>query len=233
MFCPKCKDIKEIKINSNWKEKTIDILFECNHAINTRSNYKTNFSKNEELYFYCKTHTKKYNAYCEEFKKNFCEECECYHGIKSIKKKYDYNCTNSQIGELSSSYNEAKKVISIIYSFDVNNKLCAEFENYYNIYKLAYYKGLFHINIISNINLFYNYFKFLTKSRLVHTGFFSISTIFYDSSFKNQFNDLLEKKTFNFDNVLNLFLLSKRFKNKTELFLQFSNDIYSSFIKKL
>ena len=77
----------------------------------------------------------------------------------------------------------------------------------------------------------------MIKSRLVNTGFlfFSIldinnikdSTSFYDSSFKNQFNDLLEKKTFNFDNVLNLFLLSKRFGGKTELFLQFSNDIYS------
>ena len=35
IFCSNCKDIKEIKINSNWKEKTIDILFECNHAKNT------------------------------------------------------------------------------------------------------------------------------------------------------------------------------------------------------
>ena len=126
-FIQKCKEIKEIKINSNWKDKTIDILFECNHARNTQSNYKINFSKNEELYFYCKTHTKKYNAYCEECKKNFCEECECYHGIKSIKSKYDYYCTNSQIEELSSAYEEAQNVISKIYSLDCNNKLYTEF----------------------------------------------------------------------------------------------------------
>ena len=241
IFCSKCNDITKIKISSNWKEKKIDISFECEHERNTQSNYKTKFSKNEELYFYCKNHMKKFNAYCEKCKKNFCEECTCCHLIKNIKSKYDYYFTNSQIEELSSSYDEVQNLISIIYPLDCYNKLCVEFENYFNIYKQAYSNGLFHINTIYNINLFYNYFQFVIKSRLAYTGFFSIldinnikdSTIFYDSSFKNQFNHLLEKKSFNFDNVLNLFLLSKRFENKTDLFLQFSNDIYSSFIKKL
>ena len=227
IYCSNCNDIKEIKINSNWKEKTIDISFECDHERNTQSEYKTDLIKKEELYFYCKTHKKKFNAYCEKCKKNFCEECTCSHDIKNIKSKYDYYLTNSQIEELLSAYDEVQNLINIIYSLDCNKKLCAEFENYYNIYKQAYYKGLFHVNTIYNINLFYNYFIFLTKSRLVHTGFFSIldinnikdSTIFYDSNFKNQFNDLLEMKTFNFDNVLNLFLLSKRFEKKSDLFL--------------
>ena len=235
IFCSACKNIKPIKINSNWKERTIDISFECDRERNAQPNYKTNFSENDELYFYCKTHKKKFNAYCEECKNNFCEDCTCSHDIKSIKSKYDYYFSNSQIEELISTYEEAQNVISIIYSLECNNKLCSEFENYYNIYTLAYNNGLFHINIIYNINLFYNYFKFLITSRLVHTGFFSIldinnikdSTIFFDSSFKNQFSDLLDKNTFNFDNVLNLFLLSKRFENKTDLFLQFSNKIHS------
>ena len=239
IYCSNCNDIKEIKINSNWKEKTIDISFECDHERNTQSEYKTDLIKKEELYFYCKTHKKKFNAYCEKCKKNFCEECTCSHDIKNIKSKYDYYFTNSQIEELLSAYDEVQNLINIIYSLDCNKKLCAEFENYYNIYKQAYYKGLFHVNTIYNINLFYNYFIFLTKSRLVHTGFFSIldinnikdSTIFYDSNFKNQFNDLLEMKTFNFDNLLNLFLLSKRFEKKSDLFLEFSNDIYSLIYK--
>ena len=239
IFCSNCKDIKKIKINSNWNKKTIDISFECDHERNTQSDYKTNLSENEKLFFYCKAHKKKFNAYCEICKKNFCEECACSHDIKNIKSKYDYYFTNSQIEELLSVYNEVQNFINIIYSLDCNKKLSGKFENYYNIYNLAFCDGLFHINTICNINLFYNYFKFLTKSRLVHTGFFSIldinnikdSTIFYDSSFKSQFNGLLEMKTFNFDNVLNLFLLSKRFERKTDLFLEFSNDIYSLIYK--
>ena len=239
IFCSNCKDIKKIKINSNWNKKTIDISFECDHERNTQSDYKTNLSENEKLFFYCKAHKKKFNAYCEICKKNFCEECTCSHDIKNIKSKYDYYFTNSQIEELLSVYNEVQNFINIIYSLDSNKKLSGEFENYYNIYNLAFCDGLFHINIIYNINLFYNYLKFLTKSRLIHTGFFSIldinnikdSTIFYDSSFKSQFNGLLEMKTFNFDNVLNLFLLSKRFERKTDLFLEFSNDIYSLIYK--
>ena len=71
IFCLKCNDIKKIKIYSNWKEKAMNVSFECGHERNAQSNYKNNFNKNEELYFYCKTHKKKYNAYCEECKKKF------------------------------------------------------------------------------------------------------------------------------------------------------------------
>ena len=235
IFCLKCNDIKKIKIYSNWKEKTMNVSFECGHERNAQSNYKNNFNKNEELYFYCKTHKKKYNAYCEECKKNFCEECTCHHDIKNIKSKYDYFFTNSQIKELSKTYNEAKNLIRTKYSLDCSNKLSLEFENYYNIYRHIFLNSLFHVNIIYNINLFYNHFNFLISSKLLFTGFCSSSdinnikddTIFYDSSFKSQFNDLLNTKTFNFDNILNLFLLSKRFENKTDLFLQISNGIYS------
>ena len=85
IYCSNCNDIKEIKINSNWKEKTIDISFECDHERNTQSEYKTDLIKKEELYFYCKTHKKKFNAYCEKCKKNFCEESHVVMILKILK----------------------------------------------------------------------------------------------------------------------------------------------------
>ena len=92
---------------------------------------------------------------------------------------------------------------------------------------------LFHINIIYNINLFYNFFKVLIKSKLVISGVFSNfeinnitdNTIFYGPMFKQEFNNLIRMTDFNFNNILKLFLLSKRFKIDSDLFEIFSNKI--------
>ena len=85
------------------------------------------------------------------------------------------------------------------------------------------------MNIIYNINLFYNYFKLLLSTKLVITGHFSIleinnikdDTIFYDENFRDQFNELIDMKDFNFNNLLTLFLLSKRFVVNKELYEDF------------
>ena len=259
ILCPLCDMIKKIKISSNWEENTINISFECDHernekAKNKKDNYCINcvkyieqdkeckklnheIIKNEDLYFYCKEHMKKFNGYCEECTKNICDECICQH--KNVKNRFEYYFSFSQLEELLSTYYEAQNVINMIYSLDCNNKVSEEFENYYYIYKYIYDNDLFHIIIIYNINLFYNYFKFLTKNKLVHTGYFSIleinnikdNTIFYDSYFKCHFAHLMEKKEFNFNNLLNLFLLSKRFQNKPELSLHFSEEMHSLIFK--
>lgn len=259
ILCPICDMIKKIKINSNWEEKTINILFECDHersgkAKSIKDNYCINcvkyieqdkeckklnheIIKNEDLYFYCKEHVKKFNGYCEECAKNICDECICQH--KNVKNRFEYYFSFFQLEELVSAYDEAKNVISMIYSLNCNIKISEEFENYYNIYKYMYDNDFFHIIIIYNINLFYNYFKFLTKSKLIHTGFFTIleinnikdNTIFYDTYFKSQFAYLMDMKDFNFNNLLNLFLLSKRFKTKPELSFQFSEEMYSLIFK--
>jgi hypothetical protein len=92
---------------------------------------------------------------------------------------------------------------------------------------------LFHINVIYNINQFYNFFKVLIKSKLVISGVFfnfeinniTDNTIFYDSEFKQEFNNLISMSDFNFNDILKLFLLSKRFKIDSDLFEKFSIKI--------
>ena len=112
-----------------------------------------------------------------------------------------------------------------------------EFVTYYNIYIYIYIYNdlLFHANIIYNISLFYDFFKFLMNTKLIVNGCFSISevntivdnTIFFDEKFNEQFSYLMDMKKFNFNNVMELFCLSKRFKIKKELFSEFSNKMYS------
>ena len=134
-----------------------------------------------------------------------------------------------------SLYNEVQNFISMIYSMDCNANICQEFESYYNGYIYLNNNELFHANTIYNISLFYDFFKFLKSSRLIFSGCFSIlgintindNTIFYDSSFKNQFDDLIDMKDFNFNNVMILFRLSKRFNIKRDLFEEFYNKILS------
>ena len=255
IVCKKCNEINKIKIISNWNDRSISVSFVCNHERNKQEkleqvDYCLNCQKNiedfkgcnelkheiikkETLYFYCKKHKKKFDSYCDECKQNLCEECNCSH--KDIKSCYEYYFSFSQIDELISIFDEVKNFISLIYSLDCNDKISEEFENYYNAYIYSYNDRLFHANIIYNINLFYNFFKILIQNKLIINGDFSIfeinnvndETIFYDTNFKNQFNDLLDTKNFNFNNKLELFLLSKRFKIKPELFESFSNKIHS------
>lgn len=255
IICPICNDIKKIRINSNWIDKTMSITFECNHKRNIQEKLEQNdYCKNcgkyvkqdtackesnhdiikaEDLYFFCRIHMKKLNAYCEDCKLNFCDECTCNHD--KIKSKYEYYFSYNQIQELSSVSEEVQNFINMTFSIDCNKQIIGELLNYYEIYTYLYNKRFFHINIIYNINLFYNYFIFLLNSKLKFTGSISISeinnikdsTIFYDSDFKDQFRDLIDMKSFNFNNILILFLLSKRFEIKRELFEKFENHIHS------
>ena len=108
-----------------------------------------------------------------------------------------------------------------------------DFENYYNIHLYMHNNDLFHINVIYNINLFYNFFKVLIKSKFVISGVFSNfeinnitdNTIFYGPTFKQEFNNLIRITDFNFNNILKMFLLSKRFKIDSDLFEKFSIKI--------
>ena len=92
IICPACKEINRIKIISNWEKKSIYVSFVCNHERNKKEefehvDYCLNCGKNIELkdeckkknheiikkvnlFFYCNTHKKKYNGYCNECKKN-------------------------------------------------------------------------------------------------------------------------------------------------------------------
>ena len=240
ILCKKCNEINKIRLFSNYSKKTINVSFSCNHerhndgkiqkgeyCLNCRKEVEQNkdckisnhvIIQKEDMFFYCTTHMKKFSSYCEECEKNLCEECICIH--ENIKNKYEYYFSFSQIEELLSLFDEIKNFISLFYSFDCTSKISEEFENYYNAYIYIYNNELFQANIIYNINLFYNFFFLLGKTKLKINGDFEISeinnikdeTIFFDSNFQSQFNYLLDNKEFNFNNVLNLFLLSKRFK---------------------
>lgn len=253
ILCKTCNEINKIKLFSNYNTKSISVSFICNHernseriieqveyCLNCRKKIEQNkdckianhqIIQNEDLLFYCKQHLKKFSGYCEECEKNLCEECICIH--VNIKTSYEYYFSFSQIEELLSMFDEIKNFINLFYSLDCNTKICKEFEDYYNVYIHLYNNELFHANIIYNINLFYNFFFLLKQTKLIINGDFAISeinnikdeTVFFDSNFQSQFIHLLDSKEFNFNNVLNLFLLSKRFKIKMELFDSFSNKI--------
>ena len=255
LLCRECNEIKKIKINCDWTLKSIKISFECDHERNNQIEYDENkyclncrkiiiqekscndanhtIIKKGDLYFYCRVHLKKFDAYCENCNCNLCESCECVH--EDISNNFEYYFSLSQIEELLSLYNEVQNFISMIYSLDCNANICEEFESYYNGYIYLYNNDLFNANIIYNISLFYDFFKFLKNTKFVFSGSFSIlgintindNTIFYDSNFKKQFDELIDMKYFNFYNVMVLFRLSKRFNNKKELFEEFSNKIYS------
>ena len=255
IFCRECNEIKKIKINCDWTLKLIKISFECGHERNSEIEYDENkyclicrknvmqeksckdanhtIIQKGDLCFYCKEHLKKFDAYCEKCNINLCESCECGH--EDIRNNFEYYFSLSQLNELLSIYYEVQNFINAIYSLDCNANLCKEFESYYNGYIYLNTNELFHANIIYNISLFYDFFKFLKSTNLVFSGCFSNlgintitdNTVFYDSSFKNQFYDLLNMNNFNFNNVMILFCLSKRFNIKRELFEEFSNKIYS------
>lgn len=255
IFCRQCNEIKKIKINCDWTLKLIKVSFECGHERNNKIEYYENkyclncrknviqekscknanhtIIKKGDLCFYCKEHLKKFDAYCEKCKRNLCESCECGH--EEIRNNFEYYFSFSQLDELLSVYNEVQNFISVIYSLDCNANICEEFESYYNGYIYLSNNELFHANIIYNISLFYDFFKFLKNKTLVFSGYFSVlgintvtdNTVFYDSSFKKQFDDLIDMENFNFNNVMILFCLSKRFNIKRELFEEFSNKIYS------
>ena len=252
ILCQICNEINKIKIISNMDKKSISVSFICNHERNKKGlenvdyclNCRKNLEKNGEciknnheiikkvnLSFYCKAHKKKYSGYCNECKKNLCDECICNH--IDIKSSCEYYFSLFQVNEILSVFDEVKNYINMIYSLDCNEQISKEFEDYYNWYIYLYNNDLFHVNIIYNINLFYNFFKFLIQNKFKINGDFSVSeinnvydeTVFYDTDFKNQFAYLLDMNSFNFKNVLDLFLLSKRFKIKPELFESFSNKI--------
>ena len=255
IFCKKCNEIKKIKINCDWTLKSINISFECGHERSNQIEYDENkyclncgknivqeksckdanhtIIKKGDLCFFCNVHLKKFDAFCDKCNINICQSCECVHD--DIGNNYEYYFSLSQIDELLSLYNEVQNFISAIYSLDCNTKICEDFESYYNVYIYLYNNELFHANIIYNISLFYDFFKLLKSTKLVFSGCFSSlgintitdNTIFYDSNFKIQFNELLDMKEFNFNNVMILFSLSKRFNIKRELFEQFSNKVYS------
>jgi len=254
IFCRECNEIKKIKINCDSTLKLIKISFECGHERNKEieydeNKYCLNCSKNVmqekiwkdanhaiikkgDLCFYCKVHSKKFEAYCEKCNRNLCQSCECGH--EDIKNNFEYYFSLSQLNELLSVYNEVQNFISVNYSLDCNVNICKDFDSYYNGYIYLKNNELFHANIIYNISLFFDFFKFLKSTTLVFSGCFSIlgintitdNTVFYDSSFKKEFNDLIDMKNFNINNVMILFCLSKRFSIKRELFEEFSNKIY-------
>ena len=264
VYCNVCNDIKKIKITTNWNDRSITVSFECNHERKNQvySRYfgycenckkyieeeksckisNHHLIKRDDLSFYCIIHIKKYNAYCEMCKKNLCDECICQH--EDIKYNFEYYFSNSQIQELLNIYNEAQNFIKTVYSLECNRIISEDFENYYNIHLYMHNRDLFHINIIYNINLFYNFFKVLIKSKLIISGdFFNFeinniadNTIFYDSKFKQEFNNLISMSDFNFNDILKLFLLSKRFKIDNDLFEMFSikiNELISNNISSM
>ena len=261
IFCLKCNEIKKIKINTDLNIKSIRVEFECGHKRNNQLEYEENkyclicrkiitqenlckdtnhdLIKKEDLYFYCKAHLKKFDAYCEKCKINLCENCECTHN--EIKNNYEYYFSLSQLEELLSLYNIVQHYTSSIYYLNCKDNICKEFEIYYNAYMYLKNNELFHANIISNVSLFYEFFKFLINSKFEFNGCLSIceintvndNTIFYDSRFKKEYNELLDMKEFNFDNLMILFSLSKRYIIDKKLFDDFSNKIYSYISNKI
>lgn len=103
-----------------------------------------------------------------------------------------------------------------------------------NIYCYLYNNKYFHKNIIYNINLFYFFFLICNEKKIGSSGAFNISendiikdeSIFYNKEFLENYNYILDIT--NFNNILKLFLLSKRITIQEEYFIVFSYEVYST-----
>ena len=255
IICKECEEIKKIKIEYDIKEKLINIIFECGHQINNqKGNLKNSIfclncqkSLNQEIIcedenhkkieknniiFYCRIHHKKYKGYCLQCKKNICEDCLCEH--EYYNENYDFYLTKNQLNELIYKTEEVQNFFNTIISIEYCNKIIEFFSSYYNVYVYIYQNNYFHINVIYNINLFYNFFISCIDKKISNNGCFIIDninnikdeSIFYDDDFNEDYEEILDLD--NFNNIIILFLFSKRMKRKAIYFNSFCLKIYSN-----
>ena len=255
IICKECEEIKKIKIEYDIKEKLINIIFECGHQINNqKGNLKNSIfclncqkSLNQEIIcedenhkkieknniiFYCRIHHKKYKGYCLQCKKNICEDCLCEH--EYYNENYDFYLTKNQLNELIYKTEEVQNFFNTIISIEYCNKIIEFFSSYYNVYVYIYQNNYFHINVIYNINLFYNFFIACIDKKISNNGCFIIDninnikdeSIFYDDDFNEDYEEILDLD--NFNNIKILFLFSKRMKRKAIYFNSFCLKIYSN-----
>jgi hypothetical protein len=233
----------------------INIIFECGHQINNqKGNLKNSIfclncqkSLNQEIIcedenhkkieknniiFYCRIHHKKYKGYCLQCKKNICEDCLCEH--EYYNENYDFYLTKNQLNELIYKTEEVQNFFNTIISIEYCNKIIEFFSSYYNVYVYIYQNNYFHINVIYNINLFYNFFISCIDKKISNNGCFIIDninnikdeSIFYDDDFNEDYEEILDLD--NFNNIKILFLFSKRMKRKAIYFNSFCLKIYSN-----
>ena len=255
IICKECEEIKKIKIEYDIKEKLINIIFECGHQINNqKGNLKNSIFclncqkslnqeiicenenhkkiENNNIIFYCRIHYKKYKGYCLQCKKNICEDCLCEH--EYYNENYDFYLTKNQLNELIYKTEEVQNFFNTIISIEYCNKIIEFFSSYYNVYVYIYQNNYFHINVIYNINLFYNFFIACIDKKISNNGCFIIDninnikdeSIFYDDDFNEDYEEILDLD--NFNNIIILFLFSKRMKRKAIYFNSFCLKIYSN-----
>ncbi len=255
IICKECEEIKKIKIEHDTKEKLINIIFECGHQINNqKGNLKNSIFclncqkslnqeiicedenhkkiENNNIIFYCRIHYKKYKGYCVQCKKNICEDCLCEH--EYYNENYDFYLTKNQLNELIYKTEEVQNFFNTIISIEYCNKIIEFFSSYYNVYVYIYQNNYFHINVIYNINLFYNFFISCIDKKISNNGCFIIDninnikdeSIFYDDDFNEDYEEILDLD--NFNNILILFLLSKRIKRKAIYFNSFCLKTHSN-----
>ena len=255
IICKECEEIKKIKIEYDIKEKLINIIFECGHQINNqKGNLKNSIFclncqkslnqeiicenenhkkiENNNIIFYCRIHYKKYKGYCLQCKKNICEDCLCEH--EYYNENYDFYLTKNQLNELIYKTEEVQNFFNTIISIEYCNKIIEFFSSYYNVYVYIYQNNYFHINVIYNINLFYNFFISCIDKKISNNGCFIIDninnikdeSIFYDDDFNEDYEEILDLD--NFNNIIILFLFSKRMKRKAIYFNSFCLKIYSN-----
>ncbi len=255
IICKECEEIKKIKIEYDIKEKLINIIFECGHQINNqKGNLKNSIFclncqkslnqeiicedenhkkiENNNIIFYCRIHYKKYKGYCVQCKKNICEDCLCEH--EYYNENYDFYLTKNQLNELIYKTEEVQNFFNTIISIEYCNKIIEFFSSYYNVYVYIYQNNYFHINVIYNINLFYNFFISCIDKKISNNGCFIIDninnikdeSIFYDDDFNEDYEEILDLD--NFNNILILFLLSKRIKRKAIYFNSFCLKTHSN-----
>ena len=255
IICKECEEIKKIKIEYDIKEKLINIIFECGHQINNqKGNLKNSIFclncqkslnqeiicedenhkkiENNNIIFYCRIHYKKYKGHCLQCKKNICEDCLCEH--EYYNENYDFYLTKNQLNELIYKTEEVQNFFNTIISIEYCNKIIEFFSSYYNVYVYIYQNNYFHINVIYNINLFYNFFIACIDKKISNNGCFIIDninnikdeSIFYDDDFNEDYEEILDLD--NFNNIIILFLFSKRMKRKAIYFNSFCLKIYSN-----
>ena len=255
IICKECEEIKKIKIEYDIKEKLINIIFECGHQINNqKGNLKNSIFclncqkslnqeiicenenhkkiENNNIIFYCRIHYKKYKGYCLQCKKNICEDYLCEH--EYYNENYDFYLTKNQLNELIYKTEEVQNFFNTIISIEYCNKIIEFFSSYYNVYVYIYQNNYFHINVIYNINLFYNFFISCIDKKISNNGCFIIDninnikdeSIFYDDDFNEDYEEILDLD--NFNNIKILFLFSKRMKRKAIYFNSFCLKIYSN-----
>ena len=174
--------------------------------------------KNDDIYFICKTHQKKYTNYCNDWHLHFCPFCLNHNKHNQIKlenlllSNIEIENINKNLNEYEDYCNKIKTIYNALNENSTNNDLNSAYINYSNnILKIKDFL----------INLFQIYKTQTEKNNINSNIIFNIKNIF-----QFQFNICFTHK--DKDNNINI----KLNKNKITNFIHFCNTILNIPLKQ-